>query len=191
MYCVRSLLFRIAAVLSVIVVTPQLQATSTDVEIKPDLKYLVEPAHKKWLKENDKAMLRQAGRACKEQDFNAFFFASVRSKAVRLRYFTSPINTTHGTISAKTHEFPITLLDTTNYVASASLAKADGRAERVMMRIAVTADRGAYVSWRRVDPGVDRDEFATEDDQPYGPRGRLIFKRTKACWALTEDRIEQ
>lgn len=143
------------------------------------------------LTETDRIMLEQAERACKSDDFKSFLEAALRSKPVRLAYFTSPIATATGMQSVVRYRFPIQILDY-NYVTSDSAEKASGEREYVQLEFNQAQDERYRVDWVRIDFGKNgNDEGETpEDDKTYGPHGFLIFKPTTDCWTLVEDGVE-
>ncbi len=143
------------------------------------------------LTETDRIMLEQAERACKSDDFKSFLEAALRSKPVRLAYFTSPIATKTGMQSAVRYNFPIQILDY-NYVTSDSSGMTSGEREYVQVEFNQAQDERYRVDWVRVDFGKNgNDEGETpEDDKTYGPHGFLIFKPTTDCWTLVEDGVE-
>ncbi len=140
------------------------------------------------LTETDRIMLDQAEKACKRDDFKSFFEAALRSKPVRLAYFTSPIETVAGMQPVDRYNFPIQILDY-NYVTSDSAGMASGEREYVQLEFNQAQDERYRVDWVRVDFGKNgNDEGETpEDDKTYGPQGYLIFKPTTECWTLVED----
>ena len=142
------------------------------------------------LTETDRIMLEQAEQACKRDDFKSFLEATLRSKPVRLTYFTSPIATATGMQPVDRYNFPIQMLDY-NYVTTASAAKVSGEREYVQLEINQAQDERYRVDWVRIDFGKNgNDEGETpEDDKTYGPQGYLIFKPTAKCWTLVEDGV--
>ena len=142
------------------------------------------------LTETDTIMLEQAEQACKRGYFKSFLEATLRSKPVRLTYFTSPIATATGVQPVDRYNFPIQMLDY-NYVTTASAAKASGEREYVQLNINQAQDERFRVDWIRIDFGKNgNDEGETpEDDKTYGPEGFLIFEPTAKCWKLVEDGV--
>lgn len=142
------------------------------------------------LTETDRIMLEQAEKACKRDDFKSFFEAVLRSKPVRLAYFTSPILTATGKQTADRYRLPIQMLDY-NYVTSDSAPKDSGEREYVQLEFNQAQDERYRVDWVRIDFGKNgNDEGETpEDDKTYGPQGYLIFKPTTECWTLVEDGV--
>lgn len=143
------------------------------------------------LTETDRIMLEQAERACKSDDFKSFLEAALRSKPVRLAYFTSPITTATGMQPVVRYSFPIQILDY-NYVTSETAGIASGEREYVQLEFNQAQDERYRVDWVRIDFGKNgNDEGETpEDDKTYGPHGFLIFKPTTDCWTLVEDGVE-
>lgn len=142
------------------------------------------------LTETDTMMLEQAEGACKSGDFKPFFEAALRSRPVRLRYFTKPIKTAAGTRAAESYGFPFQIMDY-NYVTAGSAAKASRDREYVQLEINQAQDERIRIDWVRIDFGTNgNDEGETpEDDKTYGPQGYLIFAPTADCWTLVEDGI--
>ena len=142
------------------------------------------------LTETDRIMLDQAESACKSDDFKPFLEAALRSKPVRLAYFTSPITTATGMQPVGRYNFPIQMLDY-NYVTSETAGMASGEREYVQLEFNQAQDERYRVDWVRVDFGKNgNDEGETpEDDKTYGPQRYLIFKPTAKCWTLVEDGV--
>jgi hypothetical protein len=142
------------------------------------------------LTETDKMMLEQAKGACKNGEVKSFLEAALRSKPVRLRYFTKPIKTATGIRTVESYSFPFQIMDY-NYVTTESVEKAPGDWEYVQLDINQAQDERFRVDWVRIDFGKNgNDEGETpEDDKTYGPQGYLIFEPTADCWTLVEDGI--
>ncbi len=142
------------------------------------------------LTETDRMMLEQAASACKNGEFKPFLEAALRSKPVRLRYFTKPVNTATGARPVESYSFPFQIMDY-NYVTVGSVEKAPRAWEYVQLDINQAQDERVSVDWVRIDFGKNgNDEGETpEDDKTYGPRGQLLFYPTNECWTLLEDGI--
>jgi hypothetical protein len=156
-----------------------------------------QPKSQPVLTETDSIMLKQAEKACRNSEFRSFFEATLRSKPVRERYFTTPIKTEQGERLADSYNFPFQIVDT-YYVTTNTASRTPKDWEHAVLDINQASDNRVRVDWVRIDYGPGgNDEGADDggaqlaDDKEYGPRGYLLFYPTHDCWELVKDGVEK
>ncbi len=149
-----------------------------------------------------------ADRACKAEDFKAFFDVFIVSKSVRQKYSASQIRYAvlgpHGEkISERTFDaasyssFPVKMLD--YYYKPVKPARAGDEDEYLDLQFNQSQNNDVSVEWSRVhydgqsDGGDDLGNPLDANGKPIpkgahqDPEGQLLFHPAADCWELSED----